>query len=107
MIHLFIELNIIKPRDYRENKYREPKSDLDVPYKQFTLILLELTSLGYVSKSIKEMKTLEQKLNINEFTFVIIESKHMSVLLRKICLKTLIPDLVNWLYYPQYRVEKT
>ena len=43
------ELNIIKSRDYKENKYKELKNDLVVPYKQFTLILLELTSLGFVS----------------------------------------------------------
>ena len=67
----------------------------------------------------------------SEFIFVIIEAKHIyyslsmthkitSVLLRIIRLKTLIPDLLNWLYYPeqilpfsqvnylsQCRVEKT
>ena len=48
----------------------------------------------------------------NEFIFVIIESKHIyysismthkitSVLLRMIRLKTLIPDLLNWLYYSE------
>ena len=48
----------------------------------------------------------------HEFIFVIIESKHiyyslsmthkiMSVLLRIIRLKTLIPDLLNGLYYPE------
>ena len=30
------------------------------------LILLELTSLGFVSKNIKEMRTLLQKLNIDD-----------------------------------------
>ena len=65
--------------------------------------------------------------NINEFIFVIIGSKHIyyslsmthkitSVLLGITCLKTLTPDLLNWLYYPEqilpfsqvnYRVEKT
>ena len=68
---------------------------------------------------------------IYEFIFVIIESKHIyyslnmthkitNVLLRIIRLKTLTPDLLNWLYYPeeilpfsqvnyvsQCRVEKT
>ena len=38
-----------------------------MPYKQFTLTLfLELTSLGFVSKNIKEMKILLQKLNIDD-----------------------------------------
>ena len=69
--------------------------------------------------------------DINEFIFVIIESKHIdyslsmthkiaSVLLQIIRLKTLTPDLLNRLYYPeqilpfsqvnylsQCRVEKT
>ena len=50
--------------------------------------------------------------NRDEFIFVIIESKHIcyslsmshkitSVLLRIIRLKTLIPDILNWLYYPE------
>ena len=60
------ELNIIKSRYYKENKYRELKNDLVVPYKQFTLIHLELTSLDFVSKNIKEMITLLQKLNIDD-----------------------------------------
>ena len=60
------ELNIIKSREHKENKYRELKNELVVPYKQFTLILLELTSLGFVSKNIKEMRTLLQKLNIDD-----------------------------------------
>ena len=51
---------------YKENKYRELKKDFVVPYKRFTLILFELTSLGFVSKSIKEMRTLLQKLNIDD-----------------------------------------
>ena len=49
---------------------------------------------------------------LNEFIFVMIESKHIyyslsmthkitSVLLWKIRLKTLNPDLVNWVYYPK------
>ena len=37
------ELNIIKSKEYKENKYRELKNDLVVPYKQFMSILLELT----------------------------------------------------------------
>ena len=77
------------------------------------------------------MQNFELRLVIDEFIFVIIESKHIyyslsmthkitSVLLRIIRLKTLIPDLLNWLYYPeqilpfsqvnyisQFRVEKT
>ena len=60
------ELNIIKSREYKENKYRELKNDLVVPYKKFTLMLLELASLGFVSKNVKEMRTLLQKLNIDD-----------------------------------------
>ena len=77
------ELNIIKSREYKENKYRELKNDLVAPYKQFTLILLELTSLGFVSKNIKEMRTLLQKLNIddhyviNKLTKVVIRCSYM------------------------------
>ena len=56
------ELNIIKSREYKENKYRESKKD-----KRFTLILFELTSLGFISKNIKEMRTLLQKLNIDDY----------------------------------------
>ena len=52
------------------------------------------------------------KFLINGFIFVIIEAKHIyyslsmthkitSVLLRIIRLKTLNPDLLNWLYYPK------
>ena len=41
------ELNTIKSREYKENKYSEVKNDLVVPDKRFKLILLELTSLGF------------------------------------------------------------
>ena len=71
------------------------------------------------------------RIGLNEFIFVIIESRQIyyslsmthkitSALLRIIRLKTLTPDLLNWLYYPkqilpfsqvnylsQCRVEKT
>ena len=72
------ELNIIKSREYKENKYRESKKD-----KRFTLILFELTSSGFISKNIKEMRTLLQKLNIddhyviNKLTEVAIRCSHM------------------------------
>ena len=59
-------MNIIKSREYKENKYRELKNDLVVPYKQFMFILLEFTSLCFFSKNIKEMRTLLQKLNIDD-----------------------------------------
>ena len=61
----------MKSREYKENKHRELKNDLVVPYKQFTLILLELTSLGFVSKNTKEMRTLLQKLNIDDIMLLI------------------------------------
>ena len=41
------ELNTIKSREYKENKYSEVKNDLVLPDKRFKLILLELTSLGF------------------------------------------------------------
>ena len=77
------ELNIIKSREYKENKYRELKKDLVVPYKRFMLILFELTLSGFISKNIKEMRTLLQKLNIddhyviNKLTEVAIRCSHM------------------------------
>ena len=52
--------------EHKENKYRELKNDLVVPYKQFTLTLSELASLGFVSKNIKEIRILIQKLNIDD-----------------------------------------
>ena len=53
-----------------------------------------------------------QYIDFIEFIFVTIESKHIrynlimthqitSVLSRTIRLETLIPDLLNWLYYPE------
>ena len=36
-------------------------------YKQFTLILFKLTLLGFISKNIKEMRTLLQKLDIDDY----------------------------------------
>ena len=60
------ELNIVKSREYKEKKNRELKTDLVVPYKRFTLILFELTSLGFISKNMKEMRTLLQKLSIDD-----------------------------------------
>ena len=65
----------VKSREYKENKDRELKNDLvKNTQKQFTFILLELTPLGFASKCVKEMRTLQQKLNvdghhvINKFT---------------------------------------
>ena len=60
------ELNIIKSRKYKEKKYRVLKNDLVAHHKLFMLIFLELTSLGFVFKSIKEMRNLLQKLNIDD-----------------------------------------
>ena len=56
------ELNIIKSRDYQENKYRELKNDLVVPYKQFTLMLLDFTSLGFVSNKYKRNENITAKI---------------------------------------------
>ena len=76
-------MNIIKSRDYKENKYSELKNDLVVPYERFPLIFLELTSLGFVFKNMKEMRTLLQKLNIddhyitNKLTKVVIYCSYM------------------------------
>ena len=55
-----------KKRCTRKTNTGNLKKDFVVPYKRFTLILFELTSLGFVSKNIKEMRTLLQKLNIHD-----------------------------------------
>ena len=93
-----------------------------------TLTLNEIDStIIFRSKQVHNLL----RIGLNEFIFVIIESRQIycslsmthkitSALLRIIRLKTLTPDLLNWLYYPkqilpfsqvnylsQCRVEKT
>ena len=83
--------------------------DTFYPSCNFITLGLEFKySFSFSPKKIVQFKFYK----INEFIFVIIESKHIyysigithkitGVLLRIIHLKTLIPDLLNWLYYSE------
>lgn len=59
------ETNIISSRNYKAAKYKELKLDLIKPVNEIKLILLEITSLGFVGKSSKEFSTFLKQNNIN------------------------------------------
>ena len=49
------ETNTTKSREYRETRYKEIKSELFTPSSNVQLIFLEVTSLGFVTKIIKNI----------------------------------------------------
>ena len=64
-IFLFATL-LLNQGNTKKTNAGDLKNDLVVLYKQFTLILRELTLLGFIFKNVKEMRTLLQKLNIDD-----------------------------------------
>ena len=60
------ENNATKSREYKETRYKEIKSDLLTPSSNFQLIFLEVTSLGFVTKTIKTFRNFLKSININE-----------------------------------------
>ena len=57
------ETNLKSSREYKANKYKDLKDLLLVPCDDLKLILLEISSLGFVSKDISEFKKLLKDLN--------------------------------------------
>ena len=60
------ETNATKSREYKETRYKEIKSELFTPPSNFQLIFLEVTSLGFVNKTIKPVRNFLKSININE-----------------------------------------
>ena len=58
------ETNVEKSRNYKMNKYRSLRSDLDINVKSYDLILIEITTLGFYMQS-KVLKRLFKKHDIN------------------------------------------
>ena len=59
------ETNTKSAREYKEKRYEQLRYELLTPTSHFELILLEITSLGFVTKDVKTMKSFLKTLNIN------------------------------------------
>ena len=59
------ETNTTKSREYKETRCKEIKSELLMPPSNFQLILLEVTSLGFVTKNVKTFRNFLKSININ------------------------------------------
>ena len=64
------ELNARKSREYKETRYQEIQGELLTPKLRFSLILLEVTSLGFVTENVKLFRNFLKTIEINE-TYVI------------------------------------
>ena len=64
------ELNVRKSREYKETRYKEIQGELLTPKSRFSLILLEVTSLGFVTKNVKLFRNFLKTIEINK-TYVI------------------------------------
>ena len=60
------ELNARKSREYKETRYKEIQGELLTPKSRFSLILLEVTSLGFVTENVKLFRNFLKTIEINE-----------------------------------------
>ena len=52
------ETNLLSSREYKSNRYKELKNLSLVPCNDLELILLEISTLGFVTKHVREFKNL-------------------------------------------------
>ena len=61
------ETNAAKSREYKDTRYKKNRRELHAPLSNFRLMFLEVTSLGFLARSIKTfMNFLKSIININE-----------------------------------------
>ena len=60
------ETNTKKSRDYKKDRYKTLKNQLNIECEDFVVIYFEVTTLGFISKeSLKQMKKLLSELEVN------------------------------------------
>jgi hypothetical protein len=59
------ETNTDSSREYKQNRYKNLRRDLLTPTPQFELILLEITSLGFITENVKDFENFLKKQNFN------------------------------------------
>ena len=72
------ELNARKSREYKETRYQEIQGELLTPKSRFNLILLEVTSLGFVTENVKLFRNFLKTIEINE-TYVIGKMQEVAI----------------------------
>ena len=61
------ETNSKIARKRKQDKYRDLRAQLLVPYKKLKVLTLEITTLGFVTKNIRQFRGLCRSLNLQEF----------------------------------------
>ena len=56
------ELNFEKARGYKEKRYRDLRKDLKINCTKFEISFIEISALGFIPTSIKELKKNVQEL---------------------------------------------
>ena len=72
------ELKARKSREYKETRYKGIQGELLIPMSRFSLILLEVTFLGFVTENVKLFKNFLKTIEINE-TYVIGKMQEVAI----------------------------